>query len=133
MPSMTTGMTERRRQPDRRRMPRGGRRPGDQLGYAPLVLVADDNKDSNARCEAILARLHFAVAPAHSADEALRVMTALRPNLVVLHLKDGAALRRSIETDPTIASVPVIRVTASTEDPQALVEEIRRVLRTREP
>lgn len=129
MPGMTTGTNERRQQPDRRRLPRGGRRPTDRIGYAPLVLVADDDTNSSARCEAILARLRFAVAPAHSADEALRVMSALRPNLVVAHLKDEASLRRGIESDPTIASVPVISLTPSTEDPEALVDEIRRVLR----
>jgi PleD family two-component response regulator len=114
-------------------MSRGGRRPGDQAGYAPLILVADDEENSNARCEAILARLRFAVAPAHSAEEALRVMAALRPNLVVAHLKDEEHLRRGIESDPTIASVPILSLTPQTEDPQALVEEIRRILRKGEP
>ena len=129
MPSMTTGFTERRQGGDRRRASRGGRRPGDQPGYAPLILVVDDDENSNARCEAILARLRFAVAPTHSAEEALRVMSALRPNLVVAHLKDEEQLRRGIESDPTIASVPVMSLTPETEDPQALVDEIRRVLR----
>ena len=128
MPRMR-GFSERRKGGDRRRTARGGRRPGDQTGYAPLVLLADDDHNSNARCEAILARLRFAVAPAHSADEALRVMAALRPNLVVAHLKDEEHLRRGIESDPAIASVPVISLTPETEDPEALVEEIRRVLR----
>lgn len=125
---MTPDMPDRRLHPDRRRHSRGGRRPGDRDGYAPLVLVADDDKDSNARCEAILARLRFAVAPAHSADEAVRVMHVLRPNLVVTHLKDEAALRETMATDPAMAGVPVVTLTAETAEPRALVEEIRRVL-----
>ena len=125
---MTTGFNERRLGPDRRRVSRGGRRPGDQKGYAPLVLVIDDDVHSSERCEAILARLRFAVAPARTAEEALRVMSTLRPNLVVSHLKDEDVLRRGIESDPSIAGVPVITLTPDTEDPEALVEEIRRVL-----
>jgi hypothetical protein len=127
---MTTPTPERRQGPDRRRLPRGGRRPTDRDGYAPLVLVADDDKDSGARCEAILARLRFAVAPARSADEAVRVMHVLRPNLVVTHLKDEGTLRRMMDTDPAMAGVPLLSLNSHTAEPEVLVEEIRRVLRT---
>ena len=120
---------ERRDGSDRRRQARGGRRPTDEDGFAPLVLVADDDAGSNARCEAILAALRFAVAPAHSAEEALRVMHALRPNLVVSHLRDDADFRYRLRADATTAGVPVISVTPETEAPEKLVEEIRRVLR----
>lgn len=126
---MTLQEPERRQFTDRRRQPRGGRRPTDKDGYAPLVLVADDNHDSSSRCEAILAKLRFAVAPAHSADEAVRVMHVLRPNLVVSHLKDGEKLLRTMESDPAMAGVPIVTLTQETADPLALIEEIRRVLR----
>ena len=99
-------------------------------GFAPLVLVADDDADSNARCEAILAALHFAVAPAHSADEALRVMQALRPDLVVTHLRDDKSLHQQLVANSATSDVPVITVTPETEAPEALIEEIRRVLRS---
>ena len=120
---------ERRYGVDRRRLARGGRRPGDPDGFAPLVLVADDDEDSNERCEAILAALRFAVAPAHSAEEALRVMHALRPDIVVAHLHDGEAFRQQLDADAATAGVPVISLTPETERPEALVKEIRRVLR----
>lgn len=125
-----TPTPERRRGPDRRRLARGGRRPDDIDGYAPLVLVADDDTDSNARCEAILAALHFAVAPARSADEAVRVMQALRPDLVVTHLRDEGSFRQQLGANSATADVPVITVTPETEAPEALIEEIRRVLRS---
>jgi PleD family two-component response regulator len=125
--------TPDRRFAERRRQARGGRRPEDQDGFAPLVLVADDDAGSGARCEAILAALHFAVAPAHSADEALRVMHALRPNIIVSHLRDEQAFRERLGADNATAGVPIISVTREIEAPEALVEEIRRVLRaTRE-
>lgn len=128
-----TSTPDRRFGSERRRTVRGGRRPDDQDGFAPLVLVADDDAGSGARCEAILAALHFAVAPAHSSEEALRVMHALRPNLVVSHLRDEQAFKERLGADNATAGVPIISVTPDIEAPEALVEEIRRVLRaTRE-
>jgi PleD family two-component response regulator len=126
---MTPGSDQRRSGADRRRLPRGGRRADDAEGYSPLVLVADDDEGSAARCEAILAALHFAVAPAHSIDEALRVMHALRPELVVSHLQDHDRFQTALRSDPLTAGVPIVRATGKAEDPAALVDEIRRVLR----
>jgi hypothetical protein len=118
------GLPEHRQGPDRRRVPRGGRRATDKPGYAPLVLLIDADADSNARCEAILARLHFAVAPTRTIDEARRVMEALRPNLVVARIVDAAALKQL-----TGAEVPVVLLDGDLLDPELLVEEIRRELR----
>jgi PleD family two-component response regulator len=126
---MSPQTPERRQSPDRRRLPRGGRRPADPQGYAPLVLVADDDVDSNSRCEAILAKLRFAVAPARTAEEAVRVMQVLRPNIVVAHLKDETMLRRKMESEPSMAGVPVLSLNDDTKDPETLIEAIRRVLR----
>jgi hypothetical protein len=98
----------------------------DQPGYAPLVLIIDADEDSNSRCEAILARLHFAVAPTRSIEEATRVMEALRPNLIVARIADAAALRQA-----TGADVPVVLLADDLLDPELLVEEIRRELRAR--
>jgi PleD family two-component response regulator len=122
---------ERRHARDRRRFARGGRRPYDRDGYAPLILVADDDADSTAHCEAILAALRFAVAPAHSVEEAVRVMHGIRPNVVVAHLKDNDRLRAAMQDDTRTADVPVVTVNGECKDPAELVEAIRRVLRTR--
>jgi CheY-like chemotaxis protein len=128
---MSALMPERRAGFDRRKLARGGRRPGDVDGFAPLVLVADDDVDNSGRCEAILAGLRFAVAPAHSAEEALRVMQALRPNLVVAHLKDESRLRAGMAAEEGIADVPVLSVTPDISQPEILIEAIRRLLRVR--
>lgn len=121
---------ERRHASDRRRFARGGRRPGDRSGYAPLVLVADD-AGSGKHCEAILSALRFAVAPADSVEEAVRVMHGLRPNLVVAHLRDNDRLRAEMREDIFTAGVPLIAIDEVTSDPEMLIEEIRRVLRAR--
>jgi CheY-like chemotaxis protein len=120
---------ERRRTTDRRTMPRGGRRPTDAQGYAPLILVADDDANSGARCVAILARLRFAVAPAHSVDEAVKIMTSLHPNLIVARLKDEKALRHQMEIDPSLGDIPIVTLTPENDAPQIMIEEIRRTLR----
>jgi len=123
----TQGLPENRQGPDRRGTQRGGRRATDTPGYAPLVLLIDADEDSNARCEAILARLHFAVAPTRSIEEAKKVMESLRPNLVVARIADAAALKQA-----TGADLPLVLLADDLLDPEALVEEIRRELRARQ-
>ena len=120
---------DRRQGPDRRNGPRGGRRPEDVQGYAPLILVADDDANSGARCVAILARLRFAVAPAHSVEEAMKIMSSLRPTLIVARLKDEAALRAHMTADSAIGDIPIVTLTPENDAPQLMIEEIRRALR----
>jgi DNA-binding response OmpR family regulator len=117
---------DKRQGADRRHRPRGGRRSSDQQGFAPLVLLVDEDPDSGQRCEAILAKLRFAVAPAHTLAEATRVMDALRPNLIVGHVSDPEALRRAAPAD-----IPLVILDEALSAPDAMVGEIRRALRKR--
>ena len=119
-------MPDKRQSADRRQRVRGGRRTGDQIGFAPLVLLVDEDPDSGARCEAILAKLRFAVAPAHTLAEATRVMDALRPNLIVGHVSDPEALRRAAPSE-----IPVVILDEGMSAPDAMIAEIRRALRKR--
>ena len=114
-----------RRTPDRRAFPRGGRRATDTAGQAPLVLLVDHDANSAARCEAILAKLHFAVAPTSSIEEARKVMDSLHPNIIVANIAEAAALRKA-----NAADLPVVILTEDVMDPEMLVREIRRELRT---
>jgi PleD family two-component response regulator len=120
--------SDRRDVPDRRRNPRGGRRPGDPQGYSPLILVADDDAEAGARCVAILARLRFAVAPCHSVEEAIKVMEALRPTLIVARLRDEPALRAEMKNNPAIGEIPLLTLTPENDAPQLLIEAIRKTL-----
>lgn len=122
----TSGVPDKRQGADRRHRPRGGRRSSDQQGFAPLVLLVDEDPDSGQRCEAILAKLRFAVAPAHTLAEATRVMDALRPNLIVGHVSDPEALRRAAPAD-----IPLVILDEALSAPDAMVGEIRRALRKR--
>jgi CheY-like chemotaxis protein len=99
------------------------------MGYSPLILVADDDASNGARCVAILAKLRFAVAPAYSAEEAIKVMEALRPDLIVARLADAPILRQQMASNPAIGQSPLITMTAKNDDPAVLIEEIRSALR----
>jgi CheY-like chemotaxis protein len=114
---------------DRRSSPRGGRRPGDPRGYSPLILVADEDASNGARCIAILSKLRFAVAPAHSLDEAIKVLRSLHPNLIVARLSDEPELRAQMAQDPELGDIPIVTMTAANDDPDVLIEEIRAALR----
>ena len=116
---------EHRRGPDRRKQSRGGRRAEDRPGFAPLVLVADEDASSRDMCEAILAKLHFAVAPVDSIDRALSIISTLRPDVIVVHARDTAALQRAAWP----AGIPLVNVTEELRDPDALIEAIRRAIR----
>jgi CheY-like chemotaxis protein len=118
-------ISEHRRGTDRRKQSRGGRRAGDRPGFAPLVLVADEDASSRDLCETILAKLRFAVAPVDSIDKALSVIGTLRPDVIVVHARDTAALERAAWP----SGVPFVAVTDEMKDPDLLVDAIRRAIR----
>jgi DNA-binding NtrC family response regulator len=121
-----SAIPEHRKGPDRRKQSRGGRREGDRPGFAPLVLVADEDSSSRDMCEAILAKLHFAVAPVDSIDKAVSIIGTLRPDVIVVHARDTTAVQRAAW--PT--GVPFVNVTEEMRDPDTLVDAIRRAIRT---
>jgi hypothetical protein len=116
---------ELRQAPDRRREPRGGRRPGDRSGFAPLVLVADEEAASGDMCEALLATLRFAVARVDSVDKAVAVISTLLPDVIVARGRDVSPLQRAAWP----SGVPFVTVTDGLSDPDALIDAIRRAIR----
>jgi hypothetical protein len=116
---------ENNRGPDRRRLPRGGRRVGDVPGFAPLVLVVGKGETALAQSEAVLARLKFAVTTSGTVEEALRVMSGIRPDVVVA--EQEAASRIRLEAPE---HVPVVEMNADMRtNPDALIEGIRHAIR----
>jgi DNA-binding NtrC family response regulator len=120
---------EHRQVPDRRRQSRGGRRPDDRAGFAPLVLVADEDPNSRRICETILSKLRFAVAPMDSIDQAIAAIATLRPDVVVVRARDTMALQRAAWP----SGVPFVTVTDSMSDPDMLVKAIRDAIRNSSP
>ena len=114
-----------RQGPDRRRQPRGGRRPGDSPGFAPLVLVADENAASGDMCETLLATLRFAVARVDSVDKAVAALSTLAPDIIVARGRDLLPLQRAAWP----SGVPFVTVTDDLHQPDALIEAIRTAIR----
>jgi hypothetical protein len=117
---------EFRQGPDRRREPRGGRRPGDAFGFAPLVLVADEDAASGDMCEALLATLRFAVARVDSMDKAVAVISTLLPDVIVARARDVSPLQRAAWP----SGVPFVTVTDGLHEPGALLDAIRQAIRS---
>jgi ABC-type Fe3+-citrate transport system substrate-binding protein len=115
---------EHRQGADRRRRPRGGRRPEDRDGLAPLVLIVGQD-GATERSEAILAKLKFAVSTTSTVDDALRVISTLKPDLVVAGEFEG----RRIQTE-IAEHVPMVVRTDAGETPEALIDNILRAIRT---
>jgi CheY-like chemotaxis protein len=122
---MNRAPDEHRQAPDRRRQPRGGRRPADVEGVAPLVMVVGDHSPPGSLAEAVLAKLKFAVTPSENADEALRVLATLRPDLIVADATDAARIRLEAPEHLSL----VVLTDEMRADPQLLIEAIRETLR----
>jgi hypothetical protein len=120
-----TVTSEQRLGPDRRKLARGGRRPTDKTGFAPLVLVADEDDETGHMCEVILAKLRFAVARVDSVDKAITVLGTLRPDVIVARARDVSPLQRAAWP----SGVPFVSVTDDIQEPDALVQAIRRAIR----
>jgi|SRR5215218_3146175 len=110
---------------ERRSQPRGGRRPADTDGLAPLVMTVGDHAAVGDAAGAVLATLKFAVTPSATVDEALRVLETMQPDIIVATAEDAARIRLEC---PEHNSVVVVS-RAMRDDPQLLVDEIRSSLR----
>ena len=119
-------LAELRQGRDRRRAPRGGRRPNDVSGFAPLVLLVDEDRTSSDICETLLATLRFAVARVDSVARAVTVISTLLPDVIVARARDVSPLQRAAWP----SGVPVVTTTAELREPAALIHAIRTAIRT---
>src|SRR5215213_5281948 len=106
---------------DRRRQPRGGRRTADVEGLSPLVMVVGDHAAVGDAAAAVLAKLKFAVTPSATVDDALRVLSTMRPDIIAANADDAARIRLEC---PEHDSVVVVSA-AMRDNPQLLVDEVR--------
>src|SRR5262245_1124060 len=88
-----TRVSEQRQGTDRRRQPRGGRRPTDMDGFAPLVMVVGQDAVAVNLAEAVLAKRRFAVTTSRTVEDASRVLPGLKPDIVVAGAADAGRIR----------------------------------------
>ena len=120
---------ERRRNGDRRAHPRGGRRPGDQPGYGPLVFLVTRDPEHLLFWEAFLLERKFAVVPCAGANPALQLFGALRPELIVASARDIAVLRDQLPRGRHGMAVPLVELVSTPNLVEPVLQAIRRALR----
>jgi len=124
-----TDSSDKRRGPDRRRFSRGGRRDTDIRGYTPLVFVVDPRPNGRDACEAILAKLRFAVAPFDSLEKAKRAMEGLKPDLVLVTQDGLDEMRGALPAGRNESPLPVLPLPEGDLSMSTLIDEVRRALR----
>lgn len=120
---------DRRRGGDRRAHPRGGRRPGDQPGYGPLVFLVTREPEHLLFWEAFLLERKFAVVPCDGPGPALELFAALRPALIVASARDLAVLRDRLPRGRQSTAVPLVELVSSPNLVEPVLQAIRRALR----
>jgi hypothetical protein len=120
---------EKRRGPDRRSQPRGGRRPGDQPGYGPLIFLVTRDPEHLLFWEAFLLERKFAVVPCAGAGPALDLFAALRPALIVASARDIAVLRERLPGGQHSCEVPLVELVSSPDLVLPVLQAMRRALR----
>jgi two-component system alkaline phosphatase synthesis response regulator PhoP len=80
------------------------------------ILVVDDDPQIVRLLRAYLEQSGYHVFAAYSGNEAMRILRAERPDLVLLDLmlpdRDGWAVTRTVRDDPGLAATPIVMLTA---------------------
>jgi DNA-binding response OmpR family regulator len=89
------------------------------------VLVVDDDKKIVRLVRSYLEQANFQVLTAYDGESALHIIRRDRPDLVVLDLmlpdRDGWEITRLVRSDPTLAKLPIVMLTARVEDTDKII------------
>ena len=92
---------------------------------SPRILVVDDDKSIVKVLTAYLEQAGYQVFPAYDGEMALHALRRERPDLVLLDLmmpnRDGREVTNIIRADKTLASTPIIMLTARIEDTDKII------------
>jgi two-component system alkaline phosphatase synthesis response regulator PhoP len=92
---------------------------------SPRILVVDDDKSIVKVLTAYLEQAGYQVFPAYDGEMALHALRRERPALVLLDLmmpnRDGREVTNIIRADKTLASTPIIMLTARIEDTDKII------------
>ncbi|MEX0598990.1 MAG: response regulator, partial [Rhodothermales bacterium] len=91
---------------------------------APLVLIVEDNPDMRTYLKSHL-QARYRVIECEDGEEGLERAKACRPDLVLADVMmpkmDGYSLCRTLKSDPSLGDVPVVLLTAKTDQESRLV------------
>jgi two-component system, OmpR family, alkaline phosphatase synthesis response regulator PhoP len=89
------------------------------------ILIVDDDKEIVRVLRAYLEQAGFDVSCAYDGNTALHIINSERPDLVVLDLmlpdKDGLDITRLVRSEPSLARIYIIMLTARVEDTDKVV------------
>ena len=84
-----------------------------------VILVVDDFPSGRALLDTILTSLGYDVATAENGEEALRLVQARRPDLILMDIEmpvlDGYTACRTLKENPATAHIPILMVTGLDE------------------
>jgi len=82
-----------------------------------LILYIEDNKENRTLVRRVLMAEGYDVVEAGNAEEAMKTLQSVHPNLVLMDINmpdiDGYSLTAQIKALPGFASLPIIAVTAN--------------------
>jgi two-component system alkaline phosphatase synthesis response regulator PhoP len=92
---------------------------------AQRILVVDDDREIVRMVRAYLERAGYSVLTTYDGATALSTIRHERPDLVVLDVMlpdaDGWSITRTLRTDPKLAALPIIMLTARVEDADKII------------
>lgn len=92
---------------------------------AQHILVVDDDRQIVRLVRAYLEQAGYTVTVAYDGNEVLPAVRHARPDLIVLDLmlpgRDGWEITRLLRSDPTLAGIPILMLTARVEDTDKIV------------
>jgi CheY-like chemotaxis protein len=114
-PLATSGLPGLNRSTNDERVSTGAEK-GQLIEEKILILVVDDSADNVAMISLDLQQLGYRVVTASNGEDAIRVATQTRPNLILMDISmptlDGLGATRRIREDDALRDIPVIAVTA---------------------
>jgi CheY-like chemotaxis protein len=119
---MTDQGLRRSLMPDRRKVPRGGRRDDDRPGRDPMLLVAESYHEVRRVYVRYLNLFGFLVKEAQNATDAVAILRSATPRVILaeasMPMLDAERLWGQVQADPRTRSTPIILLVAAADVPE---------------